>query len=64
MFTTSDQVLSVKHVPEWFPLAGFQKKARLWRKAIAEMNNAPFEAVKQALVSSLLFSPAILANAG
>ena len=52
ILAVSNQVLSVKHVPEWFPGAGFQKKARIWRKFGEEAYTAPFEAVKQALVSS------------
>ena len=44
----------MKHVPEWFPGAGFQKKARLWRKFSEDMKTVPFEVVKQALVSSVL----------
>jgi hypothetical protein len=51
----SHQAVLVKHVPAWFPGAGFQKKARLWRKFAVEMNVAPFAAVKQALVSSAVF---------
>ena len=46
-----DQALLVKYLPEWFPGAGFQKQARLWREHAVKMNAAPFEAVKQALVS-------------
>ncbi|THV02863.1 cytochrome P450 [Dendrothele bispora CBS 962.96] len=39
----------LKYVPDWFPLAGFKKKAKHWRKYVMEMKNAPFESVKQAL---------------
>ena len=48
----SDQALSVKYVPEWIPGAGFQRRARVWRKSAVEMNTLPFEAVNQALVIS------------
>ncbi len=40
----------VKHVPEFMPFAGFKRKAREWRKAVLEMRDAPYEAVKNALV--------------
>lgn len=39
----------LKHVPEFLPLAGFKRKAREWRKAVLEMRDAPYEAVKSAL---------------
>jgi hypothetical protein len=45
----------VKYVPEWVPEAGFQRKARLWRKPVAEMNALPFQDFKQALVSSSIY---------
>jgi hypothetical protein len=45
---------AVKYVPEWFPGASFQTKARHWRQLAVKMNTAPFEAVKQSLVSSSL----------
>jgi hypothetical protein len=48
-------VASVKYIPAWFPGAGFQRKAREWRKNVVAMNVLPFEAVKRALVS-LIFS--------
>jgi hypothetical protein len=51
---------SVKYVPEWFPGARFQKRARLLRKVALEMNDAPFEAVKQALVSSMVVTVVLM----
>ncbi|KAK0239655.1 cytochrome P450 [Armillaria nabsnona] len=39
----------LKHVPEFMPFAGFKRKAREWRKAVLEMRDAPYEAVKNAL---------------
>ncbi|KAF8507550.1 cytochrome P450, partial [Gautieria morchelliformis] len=41
----------LKHVPEWFPGAGFKRKARIWRKSLTDMNVVPFEAAKLALNS-------------
>lgn len=44
----------VRYVPEWFPGASFQRKARIWREAILQLPSVPFEAVKAALVSKSL----------
>jgi hypothetical protein len=41
----------VKYVPEWFPGAGFQVQAKVWRKYVMAMIEDPFEYVKQSLVS-------------
>ena len=41
----------VKYIPEWFPGAGFQTKARSWKKLTREMVDFPFEAAKNAIVS-------------
>ena len=51
MFPKNYISVTVKYVPEWFPGAGFQKKAKIWRKSVEEMNTKPFEAVKESLVS-------------
>ena len=41
----------LKHVPSWFPGAGFQKKALVrWREAMSTMANKPFCHVKEQLV--------------
>ncbi|KAH7890379.1 cytochrome P450 [Phlebopus sp. FC_14] len=39
----------LKYVPGWVPGAGFQKKAAMWKTAVLEMRDAPFEAVQKAL---------------
>lgn len=49
------------------PGAGFQKKAREWRRLSAEMRDAPFDAVKNALVSLFMLvlissSPTFIAS--
>jgi len=41
----------VKYVPEWFPGASFQKKAREWRVPVRNMLNQPYEAAKEKYVS-------------
>jgi hypothetical protein len=40
----------LKHLPLWFPGAGFKRQAVEWRKAVHEMVDVPFDAVKRALV--------------
>ena len=45
---------TVKYIPEWFPGAGFQRKAKVWRQCEEEMHIRPFEAVKNAMVNLLL----------
>ncbi|KAG6873811.1 hypothetical protein C0992_008410, partial [Termitomyces sp. T32_za158] len=39
----------LKHVPEWVPGAGFQRKAREWKAAVYEMRDAPFETAMRAI---------------
>lgn len=41
----------LRYVPAWVPGAGFQRKAKQWRKVSEDMVNKPFIATKQALVS-------------
>lgn len=42
----------LKYVPEWVPGAGFQKKAREWKKLARAMIEVPFAAAKENIVSS------------
>lgn len=44
--------ISVKHVPAWFPGAGFRRELEALRKQVAEMVNSPIMAVKEAMVIS------------
>ncbi|KAJ8495804.1 hypothetical protein ONZ45_g12698 [Pleurotus djamor] len=44
-----DIVPILKYVPEWFPGAGFQTKAREWKKVALEMRDAPFRKVSEAM---------------
>jgi hypothetical protein len=44
--------LEVKYLPEWFPGAGFKRKAKAWRKRVLDMPTKPFQFVKKELVSS------------
>jgi len=43
----------LKHVPEWVPGAGFQKKAREWKKIARYMVDLPFEATKQNIAAGV-----------
>ncbi|KAG6855925.1 hypothetical protein H0H87_009382 [Tephrocybe sp. NHM501043] len=61
----------LKYVPYWMPFAGFQRKARRWRKLALDMINLPYAAAKRnitvsAIVScilGLLLNPAALKKA-
>lgn len=44
----------LRYVPAWVPGAGFQRKAKLWRKVAEDMVNKPFIATKHAMVSDSL----------
>ncbi|KAI0079166.1 cytochrome P450 [Panus rudis PR-1116 ss-1] len=44
-----DLIPILKYVPAWFPGAGFQRKAREWKKTTLKMRDAPFEHVKTAM---------------
>ena len=46
--------VSVKHLPAWFPGAGFRKTAAAWRKTLDEMCDKPHEWVKQQIVSRFI----------
>ncbi|KAL1748612.1 cytochrome P450 [Schizophyllum fasciatum] len=43
-------VPALKHIPSWFPGAGFQRKAREWRDVIQYVTDRPFLEVKQSMV--------------
>lgn len=45
-----DVLPALKYVPEWMPFAGFQKKAKAWKKLALRMVNVPFEAAKTNIV--------------
>ena len=51
----------LKHVPSWFPGAGFQKRAAIWREATNTMAEKPFRYVQEQLVQvHLLRAPELL----
>ena len=41
----------LRYIPSWVPGAGFQKKAREWRKTMLDMVDIPYLMVKQRIVS-------------
>jgi hypothetical protein len=45
----------LKYVPSWFPGAGFQKKAAIWRDVNVSMRQKPFCHVKELLVGRPFF---------
>jgi len=45
-----DALPFLKYVPEWFPGAGFQKKAKAWKKLARTMIEVPFAAAKKNIV--------------
>jgi len=51
-FTAKTHLLScpVKHIPAWFPLAGFQSFARQGRELSNSMRDVPFKMVKAQMV--------------
>ena len=46
-----DSLPILKHVPEWMPGAGFQKKIKQWRSFAHAMFTMPFDAAKSKIVS-------------
>ena len=46
-----DTIPLLKHVPAWMPGAGFQRKAREWRKLARDMVELPYQAAKKHIVS-------------
>lgn len=40
----------MKHLPSWFPGAGFKRKAALWKAQIEHTANAPFAWTKAKMV--------------
>lgn len=48
----TDLLPVVRHVPMWFPFAEFQRTAALWRERLSLAVTAPFERVKEDMVSN------------
>jgi len=47
-------ISSVKHIPLWFPGAGFRRKAHEWSRTLVELVERPHNFVKQQLVRGLV----------
>ena len=41
---------TVKHIPTWFPGAGFKRNSIVWKAKMLEMVNKPYERVKEEMV--------------
>jgi len=48
-----DALPFLKYVPEWVPGAGFQKKAREWKKWARDMVELPYEAAKRNIAAGV-----------
>ena len=48
-----DLIPILKYVPDWFPGAGFKRKAAHWRRANTEVAETPFQFVAEQVVKSL-----------
>jgi hypothetical protein len=44
----------VRMVPEWFPGAGWKRKAREWRKTVLSATNEPFDWARDQMVSKMI----------
>uniref|UniRef100_A0A0W0F4A8 Cytochrome P450 n=1 Tax=Moniliophthora roreri TaxID=221103 RepID=A0A0W0F4A8_MONRR len=49
----------LKHVPSWFPGAGFKRKARVWKEQASKMVNEPFLAAKK-MIDTGKFMPSFI----
>lgn len=45
-----DSFPMLKHVPSWFPGAGFKRKAKRWRQNLEDFVNIPFDEVQRQMV--------------
>ncbi|KAF5321043.1 hypothetical protein D9619_000276 [Psilocybe cf. subviscida] len=48
-----DLIPALRHVPEWCPGAGFQRKAREWAGTLLEMVDGPYNFVKQQMAAGI-----------
>ncbi|KAJ7032278.1 cytochrome P450 [Mycena alexandri] len=46
-----DSIPMLKHIPDWFPGAGFKRRAREWRKLSRRVQEVPFNEVKHQISS-------------
>ena len=57
-----DIIPILRHVPAWYPGAGFRKTAQLWRKNLDDMVDIPYEFAKRRLVSFVSFQCACVSR--
>ncbi|KAI6033982.1 cytochrome P450 [Pisolithus microcarpus] len=48
-----DLIPALAHVPEWFPGAGFQRKAKEWRTTLHEMVDKPYKFVQDQMAAGI-----------
>ncbi|GJE99701.1 cytochrome P450 [Phanerochaete sordida] len=53
----------LKYIPEWFPGAAFQRHAKVWRKSITYIRNAPYDVVKERMAEDREATPDCIAKA-
>ena len=46
---------AVRHLPSWFPGAGFKRKAAVWKKEVEKLVDEPFEYVEKMMARSSSF---------
>ncbi|CCM01268.1 uncharacterized protein FIBRA_03317 [Fibroporia radiculosa] len=51
----------LQYVPDWFPGAGFKRKAKEWRKSSDKLRNEPYEMVEQQVIEGTA-SPSFTAD--
>ena len=51
-----DVIPSLKYIPEYIPGAGFQKKARIWRKIQEDFKEIPYSSSIEAIVCFFVFA--------
>ncbi|KAJ6007266.1 hypothetical protein N7540_011242 [Penicillium herquei] len=56
-----DMIPALKHVPSWFPGAGFKRKAQAWKKNLENTADIPYEFVQEEMKSGK-FKPSYLSN--
>jgi hypothetical protein len=48
-----DVIPLLKHVPAWFPGAGFQRTAQQWSNTLKEMVDMPYDFTKQQIAAGI-----------
>ncbi|KDR68694.1 hypothetical protein GALMADRAFT_78276 [Galerina marginata CBS 339.88] len=48
-----EYIPALKHIPKWFPGAGFKRKAEVWAVGARALRDVPFKATKQAIADGV-----------